>query len=175
MSKKKIEEISLRGRIAYAIMCIEAYLKNEYPNKNWIILSQKMWEATNSFLDEWSFSFGEFIPEFVFEFPDYESSYFEYISKNDYYSLTELYNGVNSDVNELLMLLDIIVQLYLYTSIPGIGKQSIDILKEIEEYLISKKIMLPNLQKISFSKFSELHGWGNRFDGTYLSIILNKK
>ena len=87
MSKKKIEEISLRGRIAYAIMCIEAYLKNEYPNKNWMILSQKMWEATNSSFEEWFFSFKEFIPEFVFEFQNYEASDFEYISNNDYYYL----------------------------------------------------------------------------------------
>lgn len=173
MIRKKIEEISLRGRIAYAIMCIEAYLKSEYPKKNWMILSQKMWEATNSPLEEWFFSFGEFIPEFVFEFPDYESSDFEYISKVDYYALIELYNGVNSDVNELLMLLDTIVQLYLYTAIPGIEKDSIDVLKKIEKYLISRKVMLPNLQKISFSKFNESNGWGNYFDGTKLSIILS--
>lgn len=173
MSKKKIEEISLRGRIAYAIMCIEAYLKNEYPNKNWMILSQKMWEATNSSLEEWFFSFKEFIPEFVFEFQNYEASDFEYISKNDYYYLTKLYQDVKNDVNELLQLLNWIVELYLYTVIPGIGKDSIDIIKKIEKYLISRKVILPDLQKISFSKFSELHGWGNCFDGTYLSIILN--
>ena len=57
------------------------------------------------------------------------------------------------------------------------SKEAKDVLKQIdkkiEKYLISRKVILPDLQKISFSKFSELHGWGNCFDGTYLSIILN--
>lgn len=39
----KLENISMMGRMAYVIMCVEKYLLNKYPNRNWKLLSEILW------------------------------------------------------------------------------------------------------------------------------------
>lgn len=46
--KNKIENISLNGRLAYLIMCCEAYLKSKYPERDWKFVAENMWEITKA-------------------------------------------------------------------------------------------------------------------------------
>ena len=55
----------------------------------------------------------------------------------------------------------------------GDGKQSLEIIDNAENVLTSREIALPDYTKVSFSSGAELNGWGNDFDGRFLSIILN--
>ena len=34
----RFNTISMNGRMAYVIMCVEKYLKSIYPNKDWTLL-----------------------------------------------------------------------------------------------------------------------------------------
>ena len=54
----------------------------------------------------------------------------------------------------------------------GDGKESFGIIDEIEKILTNHNIPLPDYSKVAFSSISELNGWGNDFDGAFLSIIL---
>ena len=56
----------------------------------------------------------------------------------------------------------------------GDGEESLDIIKRTEEILSRHKIALPDYTKVLFSSSEELNGWGNSFDGKFLSIILNQ-
>ena len=54
----------------------------------------------------------------------------------------------------------------------GDGQESLSIIEHAEAILLSQDIELPDYTKVLFSKTSERNGWGNDFDGSYLSIIL---
>ena len=55
----------------------------------------------------------------------------------------------------------------------GDGIESVEIIQKAERILINHKIGIPDIERISFSSINELNGWGNDFDGTFLSVILN--
>lgn len=54
----------------------------------------------------------------------------------------------------------------------GDGEESFIIIKETERVLESNGIILPDVNAVSFSNSSERNGWGNYFDGSFLSVIL---
>ena len=57
----------------------------------------------------------------------------------------------------------------------GDGKESLMIIEKAENVLKKNGIVLPDYTKVLFSSSDEHNGWGNDFDGRYLSIILNKE
>lgn len=38
----RFDSVSMNGRMAYVIMCVEAFLVSEYPDRDWTFLSEKM-------------------------------------------------------------------------------------------------------------------------------------
>ena len=180
LSREKIQKVSMNGRMAYIVLCVEKYLITKYPEKDWSILSEKMWPVTSEAWDEWIESFIEIIPQYLFEFESYEDSDFEELTKEEYLSFVELYRGVSEGKYEdssdklgvLLSLLKDLEEVYCYTSIPGVGEESIDIVACACEMLESEGIGLPDIEKVDFSLFSEKNGWGNTFNGRKLSLIL---
>ena len=54
------------------------------------------------------------------------------------------------------------------------GKKSLEIISETEMILAKKGIILPDHTKVLFSSADERNGWGNDFDGRFLSVILNQ-
>lgn len=54
----------------------------------------------------------------------------------------------------------------------GDGKVGYLLIEEAEKILTYNKIPLPDYHKVEFTPFNEFDGWGNSFDGHYLSIIL---
>lgn len=100
---EQFKNISLIGRIAYGIMCAEEYFIAKYPQKDWSIVFEKYWEVTKlDFWDNWIDEVMEYIPKYLFEFKDYKSSNFEYLTEEKYYKLVKLYQNVDNDVNIIL-------------------------------------------------------------------------
>lgn len=173
MNNKKFENISMKGRMAYLILCIETYLNELFPDKDWHILSQWMWPVTSEYWDEWDDRFIEIIPEYLFEFDSYEDSDFESLSLEDYEYFTGLFADMPEDFNQLLLSLHEMQKVYCYTSIPGKGTESIKIIDEVCSILEKTDLALPDITTVEFSHFTEKDGWGEDFDGTNLSLILN--
>ncbi len=173
MQAKDFNEISMNGRMAYLILCVESYVKAVYPDKDWTVLSQWMWNATSEYWDEWDSKFMEIIPEFLFECDSYEESDFECISEDEYEYFTSLFDGLSDEFNNLMLKLHELQQVYCYESIPGRGTDASKIIVEACNILEHNDIVLPDPEKIAFSRFLEKDGWGNDFDGTELSLILN--
>lgn len=171
----QLKEVSLLGRIAYAIMCAEKYAKEKYPSKNWELIFAQFWKVSNcEALDRWSWEIMEYIPKYLFEFNDYESSDFEYIDKTTYNQLKELYHGVDDGINQILLNIREMEEEYAYSNVPDYGKVSLEYIDEIIAILENANIDSPAPALVKFSKFNERDGWGNPFDGTKLSIVLNK-
>ena len=178
----RFNNISMNGRMAYVIMCVESYLKNSYPEKDWRLLSEAMWKATNMNWGDWTDLYCGFIPDVIFQYSSYDendlsSSY----SEDVYKRLMSLYSGItegreddaSDELNFMINKPFELAMVYEGTGI-GNGEESVEIIQKAERILINHIIKLPDIEKISFSSINELNGWGNDFDGTYLSVILGK-
>ncbi len=174
MKYSDFENISMNGRMAYLILCVEKYLITKYPHTDWTVLSKWMWKATSEYWDEWGYRFIEIIPEYLFEFDSYEASNFEAISKEDYDYFTKLFKDNTEILNELLQKLYDMQEVYCYTSIPGKGNDAIQIVLDMCNVLEKENVSLPDPSIVSFSTFKDKDGWGEDFDGEKLSLILNK-
>lgn len=180
MNNDIFKTISMNGRMAYSILCVEQYLLSRYPQKDWSPLSEKMWAVTSMSWDEWAETFMEVIPQYLFEFGCYEESDFEFLNKSEYDLFRALYDGVSDgkyedatdSVNRLLLGLYQMEEVYSYSSIPGYGQESIELIKATQDILMVDDVSLPDVDEVSFSSFEEREGWGNPFDGVKLSRIL---
>lgn len=169
------DNISWRGRVAYAIMCLEKYLTTKESNKDWSPLSKKLWAVTDGkmFLDEWSDRIIDLLPECFFAFKDYASSDFTYLTEEEYNTFKILYEGLDEDFSQLMEHIHEMEEVYAYTVIDDNGEKCAEILEDIIKILEKKGISLPDYNLVAFSKFDEKEGRGEPFDGTKLSIVLN--
>lgn len=172
IKKYDFEDISMVGRFAYAIMCAERYAVAKYPEKEWKPLFTWMWKGTSDYFDEWYYRFMEILPEYLYEFDNYEDAEYEYLSEEDYNYYVEFLNDIDKKMERLLAIPAEISMVYSYTSIPGNGKESIDLVHEAITILEDNNIKAPDPMRVEFSPFDQKNGWGENFDGTKLSIIL---
>lgn len=173
MNNNTFDNISMNGRMAYGILCIEAYLIAKYPSDNWAPLSKLMWEVTSTYWDEWANSFIEVIPEYLFEKSNYEESDFDFLTKEAYSDYVSLLKDKSPVLNALLMKLRDIEEIYCYSSIPKKGEEASQIVIDICDILENEGVSVPDISLVAFSAFDEKNGWGNPFDGTTLSLILS--
>ena len=91
------KNISLNGRVAYGISCLEnTLLYLNYNVEDWKIVLEYLWEFTNiEFLDDWSSKVVEIIPSHFLEFRTYEEHDFEYLDKNSFQYLYNLYQDID--------------------------------------------------------------------------------
>lgn len=172
--KYDFTNISLAGRFAYAVMCAERYALTKYPNKDWKPLFTWMWKATDTYFDEWYYRFMEILPEYLYEFDSYKDAAFDYLSEEDYNYYAEFLKDIDKNMEELLVIPANITMVYCYTEIPGKGKESIALVDKAIKIIEDNHIELPDPKTVEFTSFEEKHGWGENFDGSKLSIILNK-
>jgi len=174
MNKKTdFTDVSMIGRVAYSIMCAERYAIAKYPNKDWKPLFTWMWQCTTDYFDEWYYRFMEILPEYLYEFDNYKDAQFDYLSEEDYNYYAAFLKDIDKNMEKLLVIPTKIAMVYAYTSIPSEGKESIKLVNDAIQILKSNSIEIPDPAAVAFSKFSEKNGWGEPFDGTRLSIILN--
>lgn len=176
-----LSNISMNGRMAYTIMCVEAFLKATHPDRDWTLLSTKMWEATSSNWGDWPDMFCGYIPHVLFQYDTYDADDLESsMTEQEFYIMKNTYNGItigdednpNDEVDFVIKKPFEISMVYEGTTI-GDGYESLEIIAELENVLSSHGIPLPDYRKVEFSSIKELNGWGHDFDGRYLSVLLN--
>ena len=180
--KPKLAQVSMNGRMAYTIMCVEAFLVNQYPERDWRLIAQKMWEATTTNWGDWPIMYLCYLPDVILEDDDYDSDYFgPYITLQEYQQLKDFYSNItegreDDPADPVAYMLNKpfeMAMIYEGTGI-GDGHESFEIIDEAEQILLEHSIPLPDHNLVKFSPASEFNGWGYNFDGTHLSIILNK-
>lgn len=175
MNKKDFKNISMNGRLAYQLMCVEKYFLYKYPQKDFTELFQLLWKATNGmYWDTFSGYLIELDKSCFLEFDTYEEQEWMYISKEQYNSFVELIKSFDENDQKILETLKDQAEVYAYTVVPENTSESIDILFNTIQFLKNEKIKLPDIKLVEFSSIDQRNGWGDHFDGTKLSIILNK-
>ena len=95
------------------------------------------------------------------------------MKKEDYFAFVELFKNKPDTINQLLLKLQDLYDVYIYSDIPGEGEEASQIVLDICNILDQNNVSLPNVESVSFSSFSEKNGWGNSFNGESLSLILS--
>ena len=168
--------------MAYVIMCVEAWLQVTYPDRDWAIVSETMWKATEINWGDWADIYVGYIPHVLLSYEEYGEDLSESFSEDIYNNLIKLYSGITSgnedDPDDVLDYMltkpHEMAMVYEGTRI-GDGHESIEIIEKLEMVLNNNGIPLPDYQRLYFSNYEQLHGWGNNFDGRFLSIVLSKQ
>lgn len=163
MTQKEFKDISIRGRVAYCINCLNNYLKAIYPDSDYssvIDLACKITE-NNNYIDESTMAFTEIIPEYLYEFDNYEDAEFEYISKEQYDSFIRIIPKDDDDLNTIMHSIRDIAWEYCYTSIDDGAKKNLKFIINTVEVLKSKKISIPDIDEYKRFIFSINDGWGD--------------
>ncbi|MBQ7567853.1 hypothetical protein IJT17_03520 [bacterium] len=180
--KHKLAQVSMNGRMAYTIMCVEAFLVNQYPDRDWRLIAKKMWAATTINWGDWPDIYCLFIPDLLLQYDDYDPKEFmPFMTLHEFHLVRHLYAGITEGreddpkdvLNFMLNKPFEMAMVYEGTGI-GDGHESFEIIDEAEQVLLEHNISLPDHNLVKFSPASEFNGWGYKFDGTHLSIILNK-
>lgn len=170
------DNLSIRGRVAYAIMCFEHYVHFKYPHKDMSEVSEMMWQIIDNsdYIDNSAYKYMEIIPEYLFEAEDFVSSEFDYLTESRYVYFKSLLPtpDKDSELNTIMHMIYNIAMEYAYTAVELDGSETKEYLQEVNNILKKNNIPAPDIEKIPKYEWDDSHGWGKCFDGRYLSIIL---
>ena len=162
--------ISIRGRIAYGIMCAESYALSKYPDRDWKPLFQVLWGISRDdvYWDEWASDVIDRLPEMVLsdDLRDYEDTDPEVLDQ-----CRLLYQGMPEAFNRVLSGIVDIEEADAYTVVEGYGAAALESLQDVIDVMRAEGMELPDPSPVETLKF-EGDGRGGPFDAMPLSRIL---
>lgn len=168
MNKEIFKSISIRGRVAYCVKCLSLYCKEVYPNTDFssvIDYAARIVDGSD-YIDIGALRFMEIIPEYLYEFDNYEDAEFEYISKDEFNQFRQIVPENDSELNSLMHRVYDIAYEYCYEAMEPSAPKTIPYISEVNRILKSHKIALPSIEPFAKSSFSESDGWGHSIDRT---------
>lgn len=167
------EDISLRGRMAYVIMCAERYALAKKPNAEWRPVFKDLWSIAEDVMwDDWSDRVMDLLPECIYKIDAYDPDEFSWLDEDGFKQLKKLYADMGDDWAHILRNLIDMEEVYAYASIPGAGSESIMLVEEVVELMRNCGIDVPDADQVSFSSFDDNDGRGKPFDAKRLSLVL---
>lgn len=177
----KLDNLSLTGRLCYLFMCIEKYLTICYPERNWEIVAKNIWQWTNVYWNEGCDRYSVVVPEYLFEFSDYEKTntlvFDGMLSKGEYLELTNLFAGLTTgnsedEINQVLILPIEFNNECECTNFEDANAPTLMILYKMHDFLSMHNIRFPSISNVQNMTVDQRNGWGNFIDSEYLSIII---
>lgn len=166
-----IKEISIRGRMAYVICLFERLLLYyRYDKNEWDIVLKKLWTYTDiEYFDKWIYEVAEYLPDCVLE--DKPDS-FEFLTMEEYKSLYKLYSKSCQEIYKFMNLIYELGTVNAYTVLIGNDTKTIKKVEEAISILKTHGIKIVSIEPFRKYSFEQCNGWGEKFDGRNLSIIL---
>jgi hypothetical protein len=162
--------ISIRGRIAYGIMCAESYALTKYPDRDWRPLFQVLWGISRDdvYWDEWASAVIDRLPEMVLSDDprDWEGTDPETLDQ-----CRALYQGMPEAFNAILSGIVDIEEADAYTVVEGYGAAALESLRDVIDVMQAEGVELPDPAPVAAMRF-EGDGRGGPFDARPLSRIL---
>ncbi len=169
----RINNISIRGRVAYLIMCFEKYVIKKYQDVSWKPVAELMWKICDKsdYIDCSAYRFVEITPEHLYKKDNYADSNFKYLSEDDYYQFITIIPKEDSNINIMMhSIFDVAIE-YAYCGIPKGAPDTIPYIEDVENVMLSTNVDLPDISLVANYVDPE-DWWGDPFDGRYLSSIL---
>lgn len=162
--------ISIRGRIAYGIMCAESYALARFPERDWKPLFQVLWGISQDdvYWDEWASDIIDRLPETVFSDDprDHEETDPAVLER-----YRALYQGMPDTFNRILSDIVDIEEADAYTIVEGHGAEALECLLDIINVMREEGVALPDTEAVVSMTF-EGDGRGSAFDARRLSQVL---
>ncbi|AEA42353.1 hypothetical protein [Fluviicola taffensis] len=160
----EIEKISIRGRVAFGILCLEMFIKHlNYDFSKWKIIIDELWSFTNSNIGLWHEKISEMTPFSILEEIPFEKKGCECINEKKHNELQLLYKNSNAEILKIINLIFDIGTRDSYSSISNFSPDTIKYLNEIISILEQNSIQLPNEKLFINQSISENQGWGKEF------------
>lgn len=138
---RDFKDISLRGRVAFAISCFEnTLLSLNYNVNEWKPVLEYLWGFTSiRYLDDWNDIVAEIMPENLLEFRTYEEHEFEVLDEENFKYLYNLYQNIDEKIDVIITLIYNVGISHAYSVIEGEGQRSLDELGILINYMIENK------------------------------------
>ena len=93
---RQYDNLSIRGRVAYLIMCFERYVAQKYPDRDMTLPAEFMWNVVDGsdYMDEQAYRYMDIIPDYLFETDKYETSDMVNMSKDEYNVFVTLFSFI---------------------------------------------------------------------------------
>lgn len=179
--KMKPENLSMTGRLCYLFMGIERYLTACYPERSWEPVARRMWQWTNVYWNEGCDRYSAVVPEYLFEFNDYEKTnqlvLDGMLSEEEYLELKNLFAGLTmgaseDEINQVLMLPVEFNYECEGTDFEEVNLPTLGILDKMQDFLSIHNIPATSIGDVQNMTVEQRNGWGDFVDSEYLSIII---
>ena len=166
--------VSIRGMVAYCIMCLESYALEAYPDRDFAPVLRLAWDIVGpeGYIDQNADRYMEAIPEYLFEFDDYDAAGFEHLTRNEFDGLRGLLDPDDSTLDLLMHRIYDVAMCYAYTAVETPSREAVDLVFDVVGCLREHGIQLPDFGLVRGFSFSEFHGWGVHVSPEGLSRVL---
>ena len=192
--------LSIMGRLAYFVMCIETYLVHVHPDRDWRLLAKGIWLYSSMPLAWWLLLYEELKPDTVLHLDEeslnkhYRWRVQKYFTWDEYQSIVRQYSGITDghpdDPDDVLSailrvpfdLVSILADDYddplpsfIEIRVRRMLDESLHQISKLLQILFSNHIEFPDVHQLDFLTIKDDKVWGERFDGPSLSILLPKE
>lgn len=154
------KNITIRGRVAYAICCLENVIEfYSFQKLDWNLLLDFLWRypmAKNiSNLADWHENEAECIAFCIMDELPYEKCGFEFITKDQYLNLKTLYQNTNKIIWDLTDRIAAIGTQSLYGGVRDGSPVTLDELNKVITQLKKENIPLPNFKDFEIFSYPQ--------------------
>ena len=162
--------VSIRGRIAYGIMCAESYALAKHPERDWRPLFQVLWRISRHdvYWDDWASDVIDGLPETILSDDPRDR---EGMNQAVLDRFRVLYRGMPESFGRILSDILDIEEADAYTVVEGHGAAALESLQDLIDTMEEEGVDLPDPRAVSSMEF-EGDGRGSAFDAKPLSRIL---
>lgn len=174
MDKHDFYDVSILGMVTYCVMCLESYVLEAYSGCDFAPVLRLAWGIVGpeGYIDENAYRYMEAIPEYLFEFDDYEAAEFEHLTKAEFDELRGLLNPDDSTLDLVMHRIYDVAMAYAYTAVEVPPKEAVDLVWHVVSCLSEHGISLPDFDLVRGFSFSEFHGRGVHINPEGLSMVL---
>lgn len=163
----ELKEISNRGRVAFAICCLESALDHfQSDKKSWKPVFDELWKFCSSDMAIWQQRCGEAIPFSVCEKIDWKIKDSRYLTKEEHDALQELYDGANVIALDIINLIHDIGTTNINVTIrnEALKMAAIPFIQSLIDLMNTNKIPLPDIKLFKKFPITDNRGWGWTFN-----------
>ena len=161
-----LKEISNRGRVAFAIFCLESAMDHFQLDKTkWKFVLDESWKFCYSDMPVWQERFLEVIPFAVSEKIDWKIKDYMHLTKEEHDALQNLYDETDPDILAMIDLIHRIGSANMLTTVnsEALKMVSIPYLQSLIELMNKNNIPLPDIKLFEKFPVTDNCGWGSEF------------
>lgn len=181
MKVSAFQNITIRGRVSYAICCLENAIDHYQLNDlDWSLLFEFLWRypTSNELKDLalWHENEAECVPFCIMDSLPYEKSDFEFITKEQYLVFEKLYQNSNKLIWDLIDSIALIGTQYLYGGVRDGAPETLKEIDTIISALNQENIPLPeisNFETFNYPLNPQTDGvvWGEKMEPEALKKV----